>query len=429
VLAISLVALVGVQLFSACVRSCASTDSDNQSQAQQAARIISVASPLADIIGAAPYIGGKDDAWLLGQGIEACAELGVIAANANSGSAAERDCCVSDKPEQVAVFRTATHTTVIVQWVMRQYDVSQAILQWWPSDAKSGAAAARRVNASIRAPSKWYAADNWLLRSACGFGGGPGAYKGFIYRAVVTGLPTNTPLSYAVGAGDPQMAPLRLVIRDAAGANNDMTARTIVVADIGVRGGRHTWAAVSKILGLGVINQLLAVGDVSYHNGYARVYDELFRLADSLHVFSSVPLLTAPGNHENAYEFAAYLDRFPQPTPTIPAPNERPGQGFYDVIDGNVHWISLNFESKGAALSSHMIPIEDAMPLTNAEFDWLETTLRHIRRNSKAGEWIVVYSHRYEALPRVVPSVFFCAQFVATRMWATESTQTYIAGH
>jgi hypothetical protein len=177
---------------------------------------------------------------------------------------------------------------------------------------------------------------------------------------------------------------------------------------------------------LGAINQLLAVGDVSYHNGYARVYDELFRLADPLHVFSSVPLLTAPGNHENAYEFAAYLDRFPQPAPTIPAPNERPGQGFYDVIDGNVHWISLNFESKGAALSPHMIPIEDAMPLTNAEFDWLETTLGHIRRNSKAGEWIVVYSHRYETLPRVACPPFFSLH-KARRTWATEGRPSLLA--
>lgn len=347
------------------------------------------------LISAAPRVGGKDSAWLLGQGVEACAELGIaVAISQGDDNSRNCDCCTSDSAEQIAVFRTATPTTVIVQWVMRHYDVSHAALRWWTSDAMKVDLTVRKVTASILYPSKWYAADNWLLRRVCGFCGGADGYQGFIYKAVVEGLPLNKAVTYYVGASSQRPAVHQLTLRDAATASNK-ASHTVVVADIGVRGGQHTWAAVSEVVQTRAIDQVLAVGDISYHNGYAKVYDEFFRLMQAMHIFPSVPVMTAPGNHENAYEFAAYLDRFPQPLPTIPAPRDRPGQGFYDLKNGNVHWISLNFESKGAGLEPNMIPIEDAMPLTAAEFEWLEATLRAIQKGRKAGEWVVVFAHRY----------------------------------
>lgn len=288
------------------------------------------------------------------------------------------NCCKGDGPEQVAIFMADVGefaAAVWVTWVQRKSD-HPAIVKW-----SAEGLAETTSNGASEAPTQGYAAAplpfTWASCTLCG-----GIYHGFFYRVRLENVPYGVPVSYSVGDDGPSAT---FTLRSPASSSS----RVVVVGDGGTRGGDTTYSKLGSLVGH--YDALVSLGDFSYSNGFAQVYDDFFRLMQKHGVTTSVPSIVTPGNHENVYAFAAYLDRFLM----VPSSLEyqRPGRSFYHQRNGNVHWISLNFEN-ASGFPDWYVPPEHYSPLSEQEFAWLEDTLVGIRENKKAGEWIAVIAHR-----------------------------------
>eukprot|EP00932_Pfiesteria_piscicida_P007295 SRR837773.17332.p2 GENE.SRR837773.17332~~SRR837773.17332.p2 ORF type:complete len:105 (+),score=21.21 SRR837773.17332:97-411(+) len=86
-------------------------------------------------------------------------------------------------------------------------------------------------------------------------------------------------------------------------------SRSVVVGDGGTRGGDTTWARIAGQVAKGYYDAVVSLGDFSYSNGFASIYNEFFRRMQGYNITTSIPTLVTPGNHENIYNFDAYLDR------------------------------------------------------------------------------------------------------------------------
>ncbi|CAG4992567.1 unnamed protein product [Colias eurytheme] len=124
---------------------------------------------------------------------------------------------------------------------------------------------------------------------------------------------------------------------------------------------------------------ILHVGDFAYDmdTDNALVGDEFMRQIQPL--AATVPYMTCPGNHEAAYNFSNYRNRF-----------SMPGHEslFYSFDLGPVHFISISTE--------FYYFLEFGLKLVAEQFDWLQRDLEmaNTAENRSKRPWIIVYGHR-----------------------------------
>ncbi|XP_045500015.1 acid phosphatase type 7 isoform X1 [Colias croceus] len=124
---------------------------------------------------------------------------------------------------------------------------------------------------------------------------------------------------------------------------------------------------------------ILHVGDFAYDmdTDNALVGDEFMRQIQPL--AATVPYMTCPGNHEAAYNFSNYRNRF-----------SMPGHEslFYSFDLGPVHFISISTE--------FYYFLEYGLKLVAEQFDWLQRDLEmaNTAENRAKRPWIILYGHR-----------------------------------
>jgi len=131
----------------------------------------------------------------------------------------------------------------------------------------------------------------------------------------------------------------------------------------------------------GMYDMIIHVGDFAYNmdTNNGKVGDEFMRQIEAIAAY--VPYMTCPGNHEQAYNFSNYKNRFSMP-------EEKFGDMYYSFNLGPVHFISIDTE-----FYYYVNYGKDPMI---RQYHWLIKDLEMATRpeNRAKQPWIVVFGHR-----------------------------------
>lgn len=139
-------------------------------------------------------------------------------------------------------------------------------------------------------------------------------------------------------------------------------------------------ARLQKETQQGMYDVILHIGDFAYdmHEDNARIGDEFMRQIQSVAAY--VPYMTCPGNHEWAYNFSNYKNRFSMPGQT---------EGlWYSWNLGSAHFISFSTEV--------YFYLEYGLDLILRQFEFLQKDLEEANRpeNRAVRPWIITMAHR-----------------------------------
>jgi acid phosphatase type 7 len=209
--------------------------------------------------------------------------------------------------------------------------------------------------------------------------GGPLRRQIYIHRVTLNSLPSDEVIYYQVG-GDSNGWSEKVFKFRTLPLGSDWSARLIVYGDLGLQDAEALPLLIDET-SKGNVHLILHVGDFAYNmeDDDARVGDEFMRQLEP--VASTVPYMTSPGNHESAYNFSNYRNRF-----TMPGGD---GEGFfYSFNVGRAHFIAFTpdfyyYTQYGVHQIRH-------------QFEWLENDLMTATRpsNRKERPWIIAFGHR-----------------------------------
>ncbi|XP_060531907.1 acid phosphatase type 7-like [Cylas formicarius] len=130
----------------------------------------------------------------------------------------------------------------------------------------------------------------------------------------------------------------------------------------------------------GLYDAVLHIGDFAYDmdSNNAEVGDEFMRQIESIAGY--LPYMTCPGNHEEAYNFSNYRERFTM--------HESPASLMFSIDIGPAHIISISTEV-------YYFLNYGIKPLV-FQYEWLEEDLirANLPENRKKHPWIIVVGHR-----------------------------------
>ncbi|KAM8833994.1 acid phosphatase type 7 isoform 1-T1 [Synchiropus picturatus] len=139
-------------------------------------------------------------------------------------------------------------------------------------------------------------------------------------------------------------------------------------------------ARLQKESQLGMYDVILHIGDFAYdmHEDNARIGDQFMRQIQSIAAY--VPYMTCPGNHESAYNFSNYRNRFSMPGNTESL--------WYSWNLGPAHIISLSTEV--------YFYLEYGVELLFQQYEWLRRDLEEANKpeNRAQRPWIITMGHR-----------------------------------
>ncbi|XP_036397978.1 acid phosphatase type 7 [Megalops cyprinoides] len=139
-------------------------------------------------------------------------------------------------------------------------------------------------------------------------------------------------------------------------------------------------ARLQKETQIGMYDAILHIGDFAYDmdedNG--RIGDEFMRQIQSIAAY--VPYMTCPGNHESAYNFSNYRNRFSMPGDTESL--------WYSWNIGPAHIVSFSTEV--------YFFLDYGVDLIFKQYEWLRKDLEEANRpeNRKVRPWIITMGHR-----------------------------------
>ncbi|XP_023231291.1 acid phosphatase type 7-like [Centruroides sculpturatus] len=133
----------------------------------------------------------------------------------------------------------------------------------------------------------------------------------------------------------------------------------------------------------GMYDAILHVGDFAYDmdSNNARTGDEFMRQIEPIAAY--VPYMTCVGNHENAYNFSNYVNRFSMLEKTGKMNNH-----FYSFDIGSAHIIALSTE--------FYFYLEYGWKQVINQYKWLENDLKEATKpeNRAKRPWIITMGHR-----------------------------------
>ncbi|KAG8448886.1 hypothetical protein GDO86_015816 [Hymenochirus boettgeri] len=155
--------------------------------------------------------------------------------------------------------------------------------------------------------------------------------------------------------------------------------RLVVFGDMG-KENAQSLSRLQKETEMGMYDAVLHVGDFAYdlHQDNAQTGDEFMRQIESVAAY--IPYMTCPGNHEEAYNFSNYRNRFSMPGNT---------EGLWYSWDlGPAHIISLSTEVYFFIIYGKEVVAE--------QFKWLQKDLQEANKPTKRSvhPWIITMGHR-----------------------------------
>uniref|UniRef100_A0A673C6A3 Purple acid phosphatase n=1 Tax=Sphaeramia orbicularis TaxID=375764 RepID=A0A673C6A3_9TELE len=198
----------------------------------------------------------------------------------------------------------------------------------------------------------------------------------YIHRVILTGLKPAATYLYHCGSDEGWSDVFSFT------ALNDSTCFSPKFALYGDLGNENpqSLARLQKETQLGMYDVILHIGDFAYdmHEDNARIGDEFMRQIQSIAAY--VPYMTCPGNHEAAYNFSNYRNRFSMPGQTESL--------WYSWNLGSAHIISLSTEV--------YFYLEFGKELLFKQYEWLKKDLEeaNLPENRAVRPWIITMGHR-----------------------------------
>ena len=224
--------------------------------------------------------------------------------------------------------------------------------------------------------------------------GGSERLTRFMYNASVHGLQPGQHYFYRAAAANETgsfnstLLDFHTVPADV-GTGADKPLRVGLLGDWGLINGTETHNSLQRLVERQGLDLLVHVGDISYNlatdNG--RVGDSFLRREQS--VAGRVAYQVAVGNHEGAYNFSHYLQRFAMPNEASGSPSS-----LYSSFNvGPVHFISFDAERYFVPdyLGYTAMP---TMEYVRQQYEWLQRDLHKAHGNRDKQPWIVAYAHR-----------------------------------
>ncbi|CAG2161782.1 unnamed protein product, partial [Oppiella nova] len=166
-------------------------------------------------------------------------------------------------------------------------------------------------------------------------------------------------------------------------AGNDWSPRFAIYGDLG-NILAATLPRLQDEVQQGLYDAILHVGDIAYdlHLDNARVGDEFMRQIEPIAAY--VPYQVCPGNHEEAYNFSNYDNRFSM----ISTGDSQINNHFWSTNIGPAHIVSISTEF-------YYYPKYGTHQIEN-QYRWLERDLSEANKpeNRAQRPWLIVMGHR-----------------------------------
>ncbi|XP_076098898.1 acid phosphatase type 7-like [Mytilus galloprovincialis] len=208
--------------------------------------------------------------------------------------------------------------------------------------------------------------------------GGPQQHTQFIHRVTLINLKPGTRYVYSCGNGVLMSEKLTFVsMKD----GSDWSPRIALFGDLGFVNPQSVPRLINETK-KGMYDAIFHVGDFGYdldaQNGH--IGDEFLNLVQP--IAGQVPYMTCPGNHENAYNFSNYKNRF-----TMPG-DEDMDKMFYSFNIGPAHIISISTE--------YYFYLYYGIMQVPKQYEWLENDLKEAAKpeNRAKRPWIITMGHR-----------------------------------
>ncbi|XP_046847754.1 acid phosphatase type 7-like [Xenia sp. Carnegie-2017] len=263
---------------------------------------------------------------------------------------------VFTQPEQVHISATGDETEMVITWVTFAKNVD-SIVEYGLAD---------------------HALDGRKSGSATKFTDGGSEHRIlYIHRVKLTGLKPSTLYDYHCGSMQGWSTVFRFKTFP---KGNKWSPRLCLYGDMGNENAKSL-GYIQEEVTRDDFDAILHVGDFAYdmHTDNASVGDAFMN--QIVPIASARPYMTCPGNHENAYNFSNYRNRFSMP-------GDSEGL-YYSWNIGPLHIISISTEIYFYGI------IKDQHMLKN-QFNWLKNDLEIATspENRKNQPWIMVMGHR-----------------------------------
>jgi hypothetical protein len=203
----------------------------------------------------------------------------------------------------------------------------------------------------------------------------------YIHRVVLTGLIPGETYFYHCGSEDGGWSPVYWFTAMKNGTN--WSPRFAIYGDLGNVNGQSI-PLLQEEVSKGRYDAILHVGDFAYNmdSDNARVGDDFMRQIEPIAAY--VPYMTVVGNHEEAYNFSNYVNRFTM----INSGSGQMNNHFYSFDVGPVHVIGFS--------SEFYFYINYGWSQMAQQYKWLENDLKEANKpeNRALRPWIITMAHR-----------------------------------
>ncbi|XP_033103995.1 acid phosphatase type 7-like isoform X2 [Anneissia japonica] len=198
----------------------------------------------------------------------------------------------------------------------------------------------------------------------------------FIHRVKLSGLKPAEIYYYHCGSAE-GWSPLFIFQTFPSGT--EWSPRFAVYGDMGNENAQSL-SRLQEDVQQGMYHSILHVGDFAYdmENDNARVGDKFMRQIESIAAY--LPYMTATGNHEYAYNFSNYKNRFTMPN------FKETANLWYSWDVGPAHIISFSTEV--------YFFVYYGLFLINHQLEWLKQDLEAASKNRAERPWIITMGHR-----------------------------------
>lgn len=206
--------------------------------------------------------------------------------------------------------------------------------------------------------------------------GGSKGHTQYVHRVILDNLTPNSKYFYHCGSnlGWSNMFSFNTLPTD-----DDWTPRLVIYGDMGNENAQSL-VRLQEDTQRGLYDAVLHIGDFAYdmdsNNG--SVGDEFMRQIEPVAAY--LPYMTCPGNHEEAYNFSHYRERF-----SMPGGRE---SLMYSFDIGPLHIISISTEV--------YYFLNYGVKSLVFQYEWLENDLvkANLPENREKHPWIIVVGHR-----------------------------------
>ncbi|XP_052001451.1 acid phosphatase type 7 isoform X2 [Xyrauchen texanus] len=206
--------------------------------------------------------------------------------------------------------------------------------------------------------------------------GGPENRTMFIHRVTLTDLKPAAVYVYHCGS---EAGWSDVFYFTSLNESSTFSPRFALFGDMGNENAQSL-SRLQKETQIGMYDIILHIGDFAYdmHEDNGKIGDEFMRQIQSIAAYT--PYMTCPGNHERAYNFSHYRNRFSMPGHTENL--------WYSWNVGPAHFISFSTEV--------YFYLEYGLDLLFRQFEWLQKDLEEANRpeNRALRPWIITMAHR-----------------------------------